>query len=190
MLQTSLHPKKCAMCPSEFLPRNSMHSVCSQRCATRKVKADKAAKDKAERETVKARREAIQTIPQLIKAAQREFNHWVRIRDADQPCICCGAPLGAGEVGGAYDCGHYRSTGSASHLRFDERNAHGQRKQCNRWGAGRAVDYRCGLIARIGLAAVEALEADNTPRKWTREELRDIAATYRAKRRELEKEKT
>jgi hypothetical protein len=43
-----------------------------------------------------------------------------------------------------------------------------------------------GLIARIGREAVEALEADNRVHKWTREELRAIAATYKAKRRELE----
>ena len=51
-----------------------------------------------------------------------------------------------------------------------KRNAHGQRKQCNRWGAGRAVDYRIGLICRIGLASVEALESENDPAKWTIEE--------------------
>ena len=56
-------------------------------------------------------------------------------------------------------------SGSAAHLRFDERNAHAQRKVCNRWGAGRAVDYRIGLVARIGLAAVEALESDNAPKE-------------------------
>jgi hypothetical protein len=130
----------------------------------------------------------LETIPELIKAAQKEFNAYVRARDKDQPCICCGLPLGAGEVGGGYDCGHYRSVGSAPHLRFDERNAHAQRKQCNRWGAGRAVDYRRGLIARIGLQAVEALEADNSIHKWDRDELRQIAATYRQKRKELEKQ--
>ena len=47
-------------------------------------------------------------------------------------------------------------------------------KQCNRWGAGRAVDYRIGLICRIGLASVEALESENDPTKWTIEELREI----------------
>ena len=52
--------------------------------------------------------------------------------------------------------------------------------------AGRAVDYRIGLINRIGLAAVEALEADNRVRKWTRGELIEIRARYAAKRKELE----
>jgi hypothetical protein len=136
----------------------------------------------------RAKRNDLKTIPDLIKEAQREFNQFIRLRDRGQPCICCGQPLGAGEVGGAYDCGHYRSTGSASHLRFDERNAHAQRKHCNRYGAGRAVDYRVGLIGRIGLGSVEALEADNQPRKWTREELIAIRDTYRAKVRALKKE--
>ncbi len=91
-------------------------------------------------------------------------------------------------MGGAYDCGHYRSTGSAPHLRFDPANAHAQRKVCNRWGAGRAVDYRIGLIARIGLAAVERIEADHRVHKWTREELVAIRETYKAKLKQLKKE--
>jgi hypothetical protein len=95
------------------------------------------------------------------------------------------ASLGDGDLGGAYDCGHYRSVGSAPHLRFMEANAHAQRKACNRWGAGRAVDYRIGLIQRIGIEAVESLEADNRIHKWTREELIEIRDTYKRKLKEL-----
>ena len=62
---------------------------------------------------------------------------------------------------------------------------HRQLVQCNRHGAGRAVDYRIGLIARIGLEAVEALEADNTARKWTIEDLRGIRDLYREKLKAL-----
>jgi len=83
---------------------------------------------------------------------------------------------------------HYRSVGSSPHLRFDERNAHAQRKQCNRWGAGRSVDYRLGLINRIGLAAVESLEADQTPKNYTIDDLRAITACYRAKLKGLKNE--
>lgn len=176
--------KACSVCMKPFTPARPLQQVCSPRCAGKLGKLTRA-RDRAE---TRARKEAIQTIPELIKVAQREFNAYIRERDKDQPCICCGAPLSGGEVGGAFDCGHYRSTGSAPHLRYDERNAHGQRKQCNRYGAGRAVDYRVGLIARIGREAVEALESDNRIHKWTREELRDIAAKYRAKRKELEKQ--
>lgn len=140
---------------------------------------------KVEKRQDREKRKALKTIPDLIKEAQIEFNAYIRARDMGRPCICCNRPLGEGDVGGAYDCGHYRSTGSASHLRFDERNAHAQRKHCNRWGAGRAVDYRIGLVARIGRENVEALEADNTPRKWTREQLIAIRDEYRAKVKQL-----
>jgi hypothetical protein len=161
------------------------HTVCSPRCLLAQIKA----KAKDERAETRQRKAALKTIPDLIKEAQVEFNRFVRLRDRGQACICCGDPLGTDDVGGAFDCGHYRSTGSAPHLRFDERNAHAQNKRCNRWGAGRAVDYRVGLIARIGREAVEALEADNRVHKWTREELIAIRDTYKAKRRNLEKNK-
>lgn len=47
------------------------------------------------------------------------------------------------------------------------------------------MNYRIGLIDRIGLARVEALEANNTPHKWERDELIQIRDTYRQKRKEL-----
>lgn len=96
------------------------------------------------------------------------------------------SPLEGGAIGGGFDAGHYRSVGSAPHLRFDERNVHGQTKQCNRYGAGRAVDYRLGLIARIGRDVVEELEADQRPRKHSIEDLIEIRNTYRAKAKEID----
>lgn len=176
--------KQCTQCPRLFSPMNSMQSVCGPSCALKKVRATK----KAEIATTRARKQALKRIPDLIKEAQREFNAFIRARDHDQPCICCGRPLGTSDVGGSFDCGHYRSTGSASHLRFDERNAHAQRKDCNRYGAGRAVDYRIGLVARLGASVVEALEADNHVHHWTREELIAIKAKYVQKLKELKKE--
>ena len=183
--------KKCRVCRQPFTPMKPMAVACSLDCAltlakSRNAKAVKVARVKERRED-KARKERLKTRSQWEKEAQTAFNAFIRARDADKPCICCGLPLSAGEVGGHYDCGHYRSTGSAPHLRFHEDNAHGQRKQCNRWGAGRAVDYRLGLIARIGLEAVEALEADQTPRKYTVDELKAIRDEYRAKARELKR---
>ena len=179
---------RCPHCKGKLEQGQRIHPECiapwadAQAEKAKRAEAKKArAAAKVERASIRARQEAIKTIPVLIKEAQVAFNAYIRARDADKPCICCGLPLGAGEVGGAYDCGHYRSTGSAPHLRFDERNAHAQRKVCNRWGAGRAVDYRIGLVARIGLEAVEALESDNAPKKWTREELISIRDEYRKK---------
>lgn len=178
--------KTCRHCAKEFQPARPLQAVCSAVCATRKARADSAAKRAQERTQTRVRREALKTIADRIREAQKEFNAYIRLRDHDQPCICCGHSLGAGDIGGRFDAGHYRSTGSAAHLRFDERNCHGQRKACNRYGAGRAVDYRLGLISRIGLAEVEALEADNRSHKWTHEELISIRALYRAKRKHLD----
>ena len=182
----------CPHCRGKLETGQRIHPACIDGYAdakqAKKERADaKAARmaAKVERASIKARKEAIKTIPDYIKEAQVAFNAYIRERDRTKPCICCGQPLGAGEVGGAFDCGHYRSTGSASHLRFDERNAHAQRKVCNRWGAGRAVDYRVGLVRRIGLAAVEALESSNEVHKWAKDELREIKAHYRAKTKEL-----
>ena len=49
------------------------------------------------------------------------------------------------------------------------------------------MDYRIGLVARLDLARVEALEHNNAPHKWTHDELRAIRDTYRAKLKELKK---
>jgi len=182
-------PKVCKVCRQDFTPTKPMQRVCSGDCAislavSTRGKAEKVAKVK-ERKEDKAKRESMKTRADYIKEAQKAFNLYVRTRDAKKPCICCGKPLAVEAVGGGFDCGHYRSVGSAPHLRFDERNVHGQTKQCNRWGAGRAVDYRLGLIARIGLEAVEALEADQAPRKYTIEELQAIKKHYAALAREI-----
>lgn len=188
-----LKTRKCKACKTPFTPARSTQTACGIDCAMqlaheKKVKLaecdrlDTVRKDRVRKERLKTRRD-------WEKEAQTAFNAFIRARDKDMPCICCGLPLSAGDVGGAYDCGHYRSVGSAPHLRFHEDNAHAQRKQCNRWNAGRAVDYRLGLIARIGLARVEALEADQEPRKYTADELRAIRDLYRAKLRELVKER-
>lgn len=183
--------RKCRICRQEYRPRGPMQRVCSPDCAVNLAVLERNKREltekRATRKEIKARKEKIKTRSDYMKEAQIAFNGYIRTRDMAKPCICCGQPLESGSVGGAFDCGHYRSVGSAPHLRFDERNAHGQRKQCNRWGAGRAVDYRLGLIARLGAAAVDSLESDNTPKKWTVAELRAIRDLYRAKLRELKK---
>jgi hypothetical protein len=174
----------CAICAREFVRRNSLHRVCSPRCAAKSVKAQRA----AERADFKRRQEQAKSRGHWLKEAQAAFNAWIRARDAGKPCICCGRMSTGPTRGGEWDAGHYRSTGSAPQLRFDEANCHAQLKQCNRYSAGRAVDYRLGLIARIGLPAVEALEADQAPRKFSTPDLRAIRDDYRARLRALQKE--
>ena len=174
--------KRRCPCGQYFVPRNTMqvaHCIEGARIvAERKMAAEV-------RRNIKLRKERLKTRSDWIKEAQGAFNAYIRERDKDQPCICCGELLGKESIGGGFDCGHYRSIGSAPHLRFDERNAHGQRKKCNRWGAGRAVDYRLGLIQRIGLEAVQSFESAQAHAKWTIDDLKAIKARYKAKLKEL-----
>lgn len=181
-------------CRQRFVPDKPFIRHCSPECGLviglEAVAKQKAAKAKKERAEDKAKLATYKRRNDYVAEAQKAFNAFIRERDKDQPCICCGRATTAvqGLHTHGFDCGHYRSTGSAPHLRFDERNAHRQTVFCNRYGGGRAVDYRIGLIARIGLEAVEALEADNEPRKYTVDELKQIRATYTAKLKQLKGE--
>ena len=175
-------PKRCKVCKEEFIPSRMGQKVCGPDCASQMVKK---MREKAERADDRRKKEALKTRSQWMKESQIAFNAYIRERDKNRPCICCGRPLADSGVGGGFDCGHYRSVGSAPHLRFNEDNAHGQTKQCNRWGAGRAVDYRIGLIRRIGLEAVEVLESNQTPRNYSIDDLKEIIQTYRAKLKDL-----
>lgn len=181
--------KTCKWCKQKFTPSRPSKICCSPDCEydyglkhAAKAEANRALVD---RKTIKLKLDSLKTARDWMKEAQIAFNAFIRARDSGKPCICCGLPLESGSIGGSFDCGHYRSVGSAPHLRFDERNAHGQRKQCNRWAAGRAVDYRLGLIARIGQGAVDALESDQTTKKYTIEDLKAIKATYTKKLKDM-----
>jgi hypothetical protein len=150
-------------------------------------KRKEAAEARKVRAVDKVRAEKLKTRSDWIREAQQAFNQYIRARDEDQPCICCGRTetkvTGLGAHG--WDSGHYRSVGSAPHLRFNENNVHRQLVYCNRYGAGKAVDYRIGLIARIGLQSVEELESNNDVMKWTIDDLKQIKETYRKKLKEL-----
>ena len=181
-------PRTCRVCKTVFQPVRCLQTVCGPECAIKQAQAKRSKADRvAEVASRKALKDKLKTARDWTKEAQIAFNKFIRERDKNQLCICCNQPLQSGDIGGQYDCGHYRSVGSAPHLRFDPRNAHAQRKQCNRWGAGRAVDYRLGLIARLGIEAVEALEADQLQRKYGIEELKAIKAHYVAKLKEIRK---
>ncbi|NWC11917.1 recombination protein NinG [Pseudomonas agarici] len=186
-------PKKCrvAECGALFVPSRMGQAVCSPACAIidapRHAPKAKKALAQVGRAEIKVRKEKLKSRSDHLKDTQQAFNEFIRWRDqvAGHPCISSGRPLDWS--GNQTDAGHYRSTGAAPHLRFDERNCHAQSKADNRFLSGNAVDYRVGLIARIGLEAVEALEADQSVKKYTAEDLKALTAHYRAKTRELKK---
>lgn len=171
-------PRDCVICSKPFVPRSSFHAVCSPKCASKKVKRDRA----DERAQIKTQRERLKPRGQRIRETQAAVNHLVRVRDAHLPCISCGRMHE-----GQWHAGHYRSTGAAPNLRFDLRNIHKQCAPCNTHLSGNLIEYRKGLIERMGQEVVEALESDNTTRHYTNDELDQIKRDAVAKRRELEK---
>lgn len=175
-------PAKCKVCGAEYTKTRPLQRVCSPLCAleisktiSKKIVAKKQAADRKE---TRAKLDAMQTKPQLVKKAQVAFNAFIRARDAGKPCVSCSKPLGSEP--NTYDAGHFRSVGSAPHMRFVEDNIWGQCKHCNNYLGGNVLAYRKGLIERIGLTRVEQIEADTTVRKYTHEGLREIAKQYRA----------
>lgn len=187
-MRTALKPRPCAAskCRKKFVPRSGLQRACSPQCAlqfTRERNTKKARKQS--RASTRTQKEALKTKPMLLKESQAAFNAFVRTRDAGKPCISCGKhPKADHLTGGSMDCGHYRSVGAAPELRFDEDNAHGQCKQCNRHRSGNAVDYRMGLVERIGKGRVEQLEGKQEIPNWSRDDLRNIRDHYRARARE------
>lgn len=186
-MNTSPKPKACAYgpCGKNFLPLRPMQKVCSPVCASRMVRAQKA----KERVETRKRREAIKTRREWIAEAQAAVNKYCRLRDicAGRGCISCGAPFRLAG-GGAFDAGHFRSVGSAPHLRFFTKQIRLQCVRCNRHLAGNVVEYRRGLVALLGLEAVELIEAMQGVEKWPVEYLKRLKTVMVKRARRLEKQ--
>lgn len=183
----------CAICKTPYEPRSPMAKVCSIPCAMRhsavvtaKQKAKQQRQDRAE---TKAKLAQYETIPHLKARLQTVFNLFCRLRDelAGYPCICCGKwPKGdASLTGGQWDACHWKGRGAHDHLRFNEDNVHRGLKDCNKYGH---TDYRGGLINRIGIDRVLALEANNAVIKWNREWLLERINHYQRRVCEMKKE--
>jgi predicted RNA-binding Zn-ribbon protein involved in translation (DUF1610 family) len=185
----TIKQRKCAICKKPFTPFSGLVRWCSPDCgaelALRKLEQKAKSARKQERADDRRRKEALMNLSDWLAAFQIVFNKYIRTRDADKTCIDCGKPFEPQKLGGSMDAGHYLSRGSAPHLRFDERNVHGQRKNCNRPGGATREAFRAGMEKRIGREALEALESDQESREWTIPDIKAQMAFYRAKTKEL-----
>jgi hypothetical protein len=136
----------------------------------------KRSKRAVERKETKKARERIKTRSEWLKEAQTAVNAYVRERDSDLPCVSCGR-----HHEGQYHAGHYRSTGSAPELRFDEKNIHKQCAPCNNHLSGNLIPYRVELIRRIGQDGVDYLEGPHDLKKYTVEQIKKVRDDYRAR---------
>lgn len=180
-------PKKCKCCPEKFIPRNTLQTVCSPKCAIQLANQlsdrKKKRQEKAERAAWNKRKADAKPLSHWMNMTQRAFNDYIRRRDGEI-CISCGSTTAI-----AYHAGHYRTTAAASQLRFNEDNVHSQCSACNTHHSGNIGPYRINLIDKISLQRVVALESDNNPHRYTREELDALRALYRAKLRALIKQR-
>jgi hypothetical protein len=149
------------------------HKTCGPDCALELAQRERISKQRKES---REKREKLKTRSEHLREAQSVFNAYIRERDSDLPCISCGR-----YHDGQYHAGHYRSVGAAPHLRFSEINVHKQCSACNNHKSGNVLEYRIGLIARIGQERVAEIESDNTIRKWTIADAKSIKAEYREK---------
>jgi hypothetical protein len=159
-------------------------AVCSPACALidapkNQGKARKAI-DQRERREIKVRKEKLKSRADHLREAQVLFNEWVRLRDADRPCVSCGR-----HHNGQYHAGHYRSVGANPELRFEPDNVWKQCAPCNTHLSGNLVNYRISLLHVIGVERVEWLEGPHPARKYTVDEIKTIKAECRAKIKEL-----
>ena len=179
-------PGKCKFCKDRL---DRIGEKLHDRCVGPWYEANKAKirmkAQRAEKAQDRAKREAMKSIPELIAEAQEPFNKYVRLRDWSKGCFVCDRPFIQSVPGRAIHAGHVRSRAAAGHLRFNEDNCHGECEGCNGPHGARPHQIKAGAIRRIGAERFEALENDNTPHKWTHDELRGIRDTYRAKAKEL-----
>lgn len=182
-------PKKCKnpSCGEKFVAQRLGQAVCSPKCglAIKHVNEAKARKslDQVGRAEIRVRKEKLKSRADHLKDTQHAFNAWIRARDAGQPCISCGTTADV-----QYCAGHYRTTAASPELRFEPLNVNLQcNRNCNMGKSGNLLGYRPGLIAKIGIEAVEWLEGPHGPKRYTTEDLKAITAEYRAKTRELKK---
>lgn len=142
---------------------------------------------KIERKSLAERKKKLKSLNDYAAEAQSAVNAYIRVRDHNKPCISCGCSkvsvFGGYRGAGGWDAGHYRSRGAAANLRFNLLNIHKQCVKCNRDRSGNVVDYRIKLIERIGITAVEAIESDNKPRKFTKEYLQRIKTIFNKRAR-------
>jgi len=168
--------KKCKVCEVKFEPKyTSFQKTCNEmaciiswgkREAQRKALAEDRKKRKEYRDNDRG---------WWLRKAQAQFNKYIRVRDAGQPCISCQKVM-TGQI----HAGHYRSTGAHPELRFEPLNCHAQCAQCNNFKSGNLTAYRVNLIRKIGEKNVVWLEGPHESKRFTIDDLKNIVERCKA----------
>lgn len=170
---------KCKHCKEKFEPVRFNQKYCfNKMCLDAWIQE---AKIKNWKKTKKKMQENLETIQDLVKAAQIVFNKYIRLRDKHELCISCK------QIPKKSNAGHFYNANNHWNVRFDENNVHLQCEHCNTFLSGNLIEYRSNLINKIGLEQLTLLEAKAMKtRKFTKDELKEIINTYKKKIKQYE----
>ena len=169
---------RCKHCKTTFTPKHFNQKNCMQtdECVGAFLSDLSKANDKRWAKEKKVRKEALKTRSEWLKDLQDVFNTFIRLRDKYKPCISCGT------FTGKMNAGHYKSVGGSPELRFNELNVHKQCEYCNTHLSANLIEYRIGLVKRIGVEKVEFLERKyHEPLKLTVDEIKEKIRIYKDK---------
>ena len=183
--------KKCINCGERFETRFSTlekycwNSDCKSMEAMERLKAFKKRQNNEWKKRKSEIKNQLKTKKDWLKDLQKEFNSWVRNRDAGKQCISCDKLL---RKGMKFDAGHFFPVGGYPNLRFTPANVHGQCVECNQHKHGNLHEYRKKLIERIGSNELERLERQkNDSMKLTLDEIKDLLSIYKRLNKEFKK---
>ena len=116
----------------------------------------------------------------LIQDLDAAFSQYVRKKEADKngiiKCFTCDEAFNWKMM----DCGHFVSRSNVF-LRWDLRNLRPQCKTCNQYNSGELAKFALNLeLEQPGIVA-SLLEDSKTICKWSREELKEMLISIRAK---------
>ena len=191
----SFRRTRCPHCKGKLDAGQRIHVECIQPWSeAQEAKAQRAhAKAqrmaaKVERAETRRRKEAIKPRAKWLSECQAIVNRYVRLLALSRGdgCYTCGA-MPSQKFGGTYDAGHFRSVGSAPHLRYWIPQIKLQCIPCNRHKGGMALAFRAHLVRDHGEAWVANLEAMQNTAKFDVNYLKRFKAVMGKKLRRLEK---
>lgn len=170
---------KCKICGTKFQLFNSLRPYCSFECGAKYAMRLQTNKEKKDWKVKRAEIiERLLTHSDYLNMLQVVFNTFIRLRDANRPCISCGTINNV-----KYDAGHFYSRKGYSGVRFDEDNVHKQcSNNCNMHLSGNFAEYSIQLPLRIGQERYDALvQRRHQELRLSIPDIKEMIIKYKAK---------
>lgn len=194
--------RKCRICGDKFKPKfSTIQATCEKIECILEYGRLQAAKKKAKEHKKQKKDFYLNDVPYQLKLTQPVYNKmrvkeellWFNQRGLEPWCISCG------KRHMDWCCGHLKTVGAQSNLRFDEKNTF---LQCNRYcnmglsgnieGNKNSHGFKQGLINRFGedegKSIIDYCESNTAPVKWSGTELAEMRKEFAAKTGDLEKQ--